>query len=108
MRRDHITDMPNLLKFPKLGPAPTGRICTTPDDTETEVLLGRSDQPTNARRDIRDIILCLELAALQLRRAEAAKSDAHQLRTASEYLLMAEELIEVVRWKAPRDGNQDV
>lgn len=94
--------MPNVLKFPKLSPVPPGRICTTSGDSATEALLGRSDWPTNARRNIRDIILCLELAALQLRRADAARSDAHQTRTASEYLLMAEELIEVVRWKAPR------
>lgn len=94
--------MPNVLKFPKLSPAPPGRICTTSGNAETEALLGRSDQPTNARRDIRDIVLCLELAALQLRRADAVRSDTDQIRTASEYLLMAEELIEVVRRKTPR------
>ena len=97
-----VTSIPNVLKFPKLGLASPVRIYTASGDAETEVLLDRRHQPTNARRDIGDIILCLELAALQLRRADAIKSDTDQIRTASEHLLMAEELIVIVRRKAMR------
>ena len=96
------TNMPNVLKFPQLGLAPPGRIYTASRDAETEGLLDRRHQPTNARHDIGNIILCLEVAALQLRRADAIKSETDQIRTASEHLLMAAELIEIVRRKAMR------
>lgn len=92
--------MSNVVKFRESIPSPANP-ADVPD--VAEVLLrspGRIDEmPTRVRRNIRDIVLSLELAAMHLRRA-AVQSDPNIEDCSEQYLAQAEELIEMARKKA--------
>lgn len=94
--------MPNVLKFPKsFAPSATG--IRAADGSGAENHPGPLRQPLKNRREVRDIILLLDLAALQLRRADAMNSGADSTSVAKEYLSRAEELIDIARRIASAD-----
>jgi hypothetical protein len=94
--------MSNILRFRKSmlssgNTEPEG----TSGDAEISLLADVDNEAHSARRDVRDIILFLELAAFQLRRAGALKPNPDLREKFKGYLASAEELIEMTRRKAP-------
>jgi hypothetical protein len=93
--------MSNVIKFhiPTASPA---RVRLDNPATDAELrLLSDCKTGTDILRDLRDILLFLELAATHLRRT-AMNSDPGAKDSSEEYLTQAEKLIEIARRKAAK------